>query len=281
MTLLYIDHSIVSREQHWPDLKAVMETGQVQLGLSLWNFFEIAGASDAAQKERRVAFLLQFNPQWIRERRDIQRDEVFVFLTRHYYRQDAPEVDAIARTFSTLVSTRTRQYTPLGLTPRQWMATLDPTAFGDLKKRTVDALVDLQRHGHTAMSAHEPQIFEQWIEKSLPLRAPDGRCLLDQERRQLLAYCADHRGEVLDQCPALGVEHALSLARTDDPNRRPSLSDAPDLMHSVVALAYADYYLVNDAYARRCAAAIPRFMPSLRLAEVYKDSASLLAAVLA
>ena len=47
MTLLYIDHSIVSREQHWPDLQAVMATGQVRLGLSLWNFFEIAQATDA------------------------------------------------------------------------------------------------------------------------------------------------------------------------------------------------------------------------------------------
>jgi hypothetical protein len=278
MKLLYIDHSIVAREARWSDLKDLMDTGRVRLGLSLWNFYEIAGATDADQKERRVAFLLRFKPLWIRERREVQRHEVLTFVARHCFGRDSPKVDATVPYFSMLVSPWTRQNTQIGLTPQQWMATLDMDALAAARRQTPESLLILQRR-QSDMRQHEAEIFERWIKKSLPLQAPDGRRLLYQERVELLAYCKDHRTEVLSECPALGVEHALSLARTDDPNRNPVDSDAPDLMHSVVALAYADYYLVDDRYVRRCAQTARRHMPTLKFAEVLKDSASLLAAL--
>jgi hypothetical protein len=76
-----------------------------------------------------VAFLLQFNPQWVRERRDIQRDEVAAFLARHRYHLSPASVDPIAPTFSSLTARWTRQYRQLGLTPRQWMAALTGSDF--------------------------------------------------------------------------------------------------------------------------------------------------------
>ena len=87
MKLLYRDHSIVTRESGWPDLTVLLKSGKARLGLSLWNLFEIACATDATQKEQRISFLEEFEPLWIRERRDVQAQEIQRFLWRHFYQR--------------------------------------------------------------------------------------------------------------------------------------------------------------------------------------------------
>ena len=56
--------------------------------LSLWTLYEISRATDKAQQERRLAFLLGFNPLWIIERVAVEKYEVRRFLWRHRYNRD-------------------------------------------------------------------------------------------------------------------------------------------------------------------------------------------------
>ena len=55
---IYIDHSIVTHEPSWEDLRRAVEAGKIRLTLSVWNLVEIGDATDEAQRERRIAFLI-------------------------------------------------------------------------------------------------------------------------------------------------------------------------------------------------------------------------------
>lgn len=77
---LYLDHSAISNETWWPQIDAVLVTGQVRLALSMWNLVEIGSATDRKQQDRRLAFLEQHHPLWVVERVAVQRQEVERFL---------------------------------------------------------------------------------------------------------------------------------------------------------------------------------------------------------
>src|SRR5206468_2342718 len=63
--ILYLDHSAISNEKWWPQIDAVLATGQIRLALSVWNLVEIGSATDRNQQDRRLAFLEQHHPLWI------------------------------------------------------------------------------------------------------------------------------------------------------------------------------------------------------------------------
>ena len=71
------------------------------------------------------------------------------------------------------------------------------------------------------------------------------------------------------------VEDALTAVRTANPRRKPQRSDGIDLMHAVIALAYCDYFLIRDGYAKTCAMQVIKGLSSRRLASVYYDPARL------
>jgi hypothetical protein len=62
------------------------------------------------------------------------------------------------------------------------------------------------------------------------------------------------------------VEDALTAVRTANPRRKPQRSDGIDLMHAVIALAYCDYFLIRDGYAKTCAMQVIKGLSSRRLA---------------
>jgi hypothetical protein len=67
------------------------------------------------------------------------------------------------------------------------------------------------------------------------------------DRDTLAGFCWANRDEFYRECPAMGVEHFVCEARTRDPNRPPSESDAIDLQHTVLGLSYCDV-LVTERY---------------------------------
>jgi len=92
---LYIDHSVVSRPEWWPEVRQAVSSGEVRIALSLWNLFEIGAASDQAQQEERLAFLESLNPLWLVERRGIQRQEVRRFLWRRRFERMSEELGRV------------------------------------------------------------------------------------------------------------------------------------------------------------------------------------------
>ncbi|MCK1479447.1 hypothetical protein IVB27_33070 [Bradyrhizobium sp. 197] len=83
---LYLDHSVIAHEAHWPQLDAVVASGGVRLAVSVWNLIEIGSATDRKQQERRLNFLERNNPLWIVERVAVQRQEIKRFLDQPFRR---------------------------------------------------------------------------------------------------------------------------------------------------------------------------------------------------
>jgi hypothetical protein len=125
MATIYLDHSIITHPASWKPVEDVLTSGKAQLVLSLWNLFEIGSASDKAQQDQRLAFLMKFNPLWILERIQIQRHEVRAFLWKEKLRIEPEPVEAFRRHLSEVESYMVGSQTRIGVTPRQWIDGVD------------------------------------------------------------------------------------------------------------------------------------------------------------
>jgi hypothetical protein len=68
----------------------------------------------------------------------------------------------------------------------------------------------------------------------------------------------------------MGVEHFVCEARTLDPNRQSTESDAIDLQHTVLGLSYCDV-LVTERYAASTAAYAIKALAPLPLATLHRS----------
>jgi hypothetical protein len=271
MSNLYIDHSVVSREQSWPDLKQVIEEGNLKLTLSLWNLVEIGNAGDLAQRGRRLEFLEQFNPLWIVERVDVQRQEVKRFLWTEHFRTKPEDLSVFVPRLSMVDASHIGWRMRVGLTPREWIEGIDFAQIEANKTLAPNALKILQDVGAAQVKKRQHEIFKRWIKPLIPDVGPSGNPLTRVQMEELLELCYERRAAFFIACKSLAVEDALTTARSADPSRKPKKSDGIDLMHSIVALAYCDYFIVPDSYVHSCAVQAVKALGSLKLAAVYDD----------
>lgn len=265
---IYVDHSVVSYEAWWSDLKSVLSSKNLRLVLSIWNLYEIGSASDNAQKERRLTFLESFSPQWIVERRDIQRQEVEGFLWHHRFGVQTKEILAVTPSLSVVASFFTGAQIEIGLTARKFIGQLDYDLLRPLRRLTPDALKVWQAADSVTRKAKEYEIFDAWIRPSIPTRDPDGRALTREQQAELLMFCRQNKAAFLSECRSLAVEDALSAARTGDARRNPGESDGPDLQHAAIALPYCDVFLSRDRYQVWCAESAHAALKPMTLARV-------------
>ena len=275
--ILYLDHSAISNEKWWPQIGAVLATGKVRLALSVWNLVEIGSATDRKQQDRRLAFLEQHHPLWIVERVAVQRQEVERFLWQGRFGVAPQALCVVTPHLSVVDSYLSGTQTRIGLTPRGWIDGVDFKRVAKLKELAPDALKRLQAVDRKTFRTRQDEVFRAWIKALIPKLDPDGKPFTVTQQAELLAWCEAHQDAFFDACPSVAVEDALTAARTDDPRRNPQRSDGIDLMHTVIALAYCDYFLVRDRFTRRCATYAIKALGPRRLASAYDDPARLLA----
>lgn len=282
MPTLYIDHSIVTHEASWEDLRRAIEPGKIRLALSVWNLVEIGAAADEAQREQRLTFLVDgLRPLWVVERRAIQRQEVERFLWQHKFNTTPRRLIAITSSLSVVDSFFAGAQTRIGLTARQFIREIDFARLHPLKRLSPDALRTFQSADPKTRKDKEKEIFDAWIGSSIPDRGPDGRALTIPEKADLLAFCWQHKRQFFVECRCLAVEDALTTARTSDARRQPTESDGPDLQHAAVALAYCDIFYSMDGYQAQCAASARKVLKSMGLSAVCSTPAALAAAIAA
>jgi hypothetical protein len=102
------------------------------------------------------------------------------------------------------------------------------------------------------------------------LRDPSGLLIKKADRDTLAGSCWANRNQFYGECPAMGVEHFVCEARTRDPNRQPTESDAIDLQHTVLGLSYCDA-LVTERYACSTAAYAIKALAPLPLATLHRS----------
>lgn len=275
MSTLYLDHSIVTHPASWTPVDDVLTNGKAQLALSLWNLFEIGSASDRAQQDQRLTFLMKAKPLWILERVQIERREVRAFLWKEKL-QVAPEpIDAFRRHLSEVESFMVGSKTRIGVTPRQWIDTIDFKRYAPSKELAPTALRQLQTLGPKKVAERQDEIFERWIEGLLPTKLPDGSACSKAELLEFSKFCLDNQAAFYAACPAMAVENALTRARTATASRNPQNSDGIDLMHAVVALAYCDYFLLRDGFVFQCCEQAHKELAGRPLAAVFRDAEDL------
>jgi hypothetical protein len=272
---LYVDHSAITDENWWPQIDAAVATGRVRLAVSLWNLVEIGGATDLKQRERRIVFLERNDPVWIIERVGVQRQEVKRFLWINRFGVAAEELVVFTPHLSVVDAFLAGSHAQVGLTARGFIERTDFAGIEKQKELAPDALRRLQAVDRKTFKARQHEIFRPWIKNLIPATDPEGKALSIAQTTELLTFCEAHRDRFLSACPSLAVEDALTLARTADSRRKPQRSDGIDLMHTVIALSYCDYFLVRDRFARNCAEQAIKALRPMSLARVYDDPATL------
>jgi hypothetical protein len=275
MPSLYIDHSIVTHPLSWKPMEDVLDGGKAQLVLSLWNLFEIGSASDKTQQALRLEFLMKFRPLWILERIEIQRQEIRTFLWKEKFDVTLEPLQVFKHHLSEVESYYAGSETGIGLTPTQWINGVNFGKYDAYKELTPTALRQLQNHGATKIVERQDEIFRKWIEALLPEVNPEGHGFSKAELSESLVFCEKNQAAFYAACPAMAVEDALARARTATAARNPQSSDGIDLMHTVVALAYCDYFLVRDGFVFQCCDRVRKELSEMKLATVYRDAEEL------
>jgi hypothetical protein len=160
----------------------------------------------------------------------------------------------------------------IGETAVSWVAKIDPNEIVGAKRLTVNSLRTLQSATKQQKEQIEEAVFRAWVAPKIPLRDPDGRLMRKAEQEIFIDICYAHRDRFYRECPSMGVEHFICEARTQDPRRRPTESDAIDLQHSVLGLSYCDA-LVTERYAFSTAAHAAKALAPLALATIHKTLA--------
>jgi hypothetical protein len=276
MKTLYLDHHIIARETggqpaNWRTLEAILDANpDWRLAVSECNLLEIASDGDKARARRRAAFIESLKPAWIMERLDIQKREVEAFLWRHHFQIGPAPIRVFYEHLSEVVIHHARPL--IGETAASWVACADPGEVAEAKRLTVNSLRTLQAAKKAQKRQIEEVVFRAWIEPKMPPRNPGGTFITPAEREELIRFCYADRERFYRECPAMGVEHFVCEARTRDPQRQPTESDAIDLQHTVLGLAYCDA-LVTERYAFSTAAYAAKALAPLPLATLHRTLA--------
>ena len=271
---LYLDHQYIAREAagqpaHWQQLGAMLAANpEWHLAVSECNLLEIASDGDKARAQRRAAFINSLKPAWMMERLDIQKREVEAFLWKnHFLVKPAP----FGVFYEHLSQVTIHHAQPIiGETAVSWLARINPTEIDGAKRQTVSALRTLQAATKQQKQRIDETVFRAWVEPKIPLRDPDGLVMNKANRDALAGFCWANRDRFYRECPAMGVEHFICEARTRDPNRQPTKSDAIDLQHTALGLSYCDV-LVTERYAYSTAAYAIKALAPLRLATLHRS----------
>ncbi len=273
MTTLYLDHSIIAREEHWPPVRAlVSKASPPQVVASDWNLVEIAQGSDRTQAMRRADFISALMPHWAVSRLHVQRAELRNFLERTYWRTHPTPFQSITPSFAVMMSYNTGPNVPIGWGPREYVANLhdNPAYLREieaLKTSCVESLRTQQAAGKRARHAIEPTVLRHWVTEKLPIEKPGGRFLTITEKQAAAEHCLANANDLFRSSPAVAVESALSEVRARDARRQAESQDAIDFQHAVVALAYCDKFAVRDGYLLHCARETAKMLSPMNVAQ--------------
>jgi hypothetical protein len=212
---------------------------------------------------------------WIVERVAVQRQEVERFLWEGRFGVAPRDLCVVTPHLSVVDFYHSGTQTRIELTPRGWIDGVDFNRVAKHEELAPDALTRLQAVDRKTFKTRQDEVFRAWSKGLIPKFDPDGKPFTVAQQADLLAWCEAHRKAFFDACPSLVVEDALTAVRTANPRRKPQRSDGIDLMHAVIALAYCDYFLIRDGYAKTCAMQVIKGLSSRRLASVYDDPARL------
>lgn len=251
MPTVYLDYNIIAKvaglppDQHageWRTaIKRLSEAGY-RFALSAWHGYELAKSLNHDHVKACCDFVEEINPIWLSDSCFVRREEIENFLNVAYRGNAAggklPNA-AFNQTFSQMWSTFGGEVI-VNDSFRHMVQELrsTPGAIDEIKEAAAETPAailtgrEAQKDGRYA--AYAPIIDREFY-----------RDLVNPREAGALEFILKHNNEMLSMCPAIAIEDELTRIRVHE-RFKPADSDAPDLQHALVGVAYCDYFVTDD-----------------------------------
>jgi len=246
--------------------KSLLRNDEYCLVTSIYNIAELANVDVLSEQTKSlVKWIDTIDKLWVHDKWVIQSWEVKKFIYKHYYNFEN-EYEVFTQHLSSCLHEQNDRYNPqtnyrmcfpgikawdLLRNYHQNKDILNQSKIGctqgaeTIRKAVKDRAYDFDNE----------EIFYKWIDWSLlPARTTDNKVISKNDREILLKWlCKQNRNEILKNCPAFAVENYFSKYKRSDVSRTPRDSDAIDLPILSAALAYCDYFIVEDRFVKSSA----------------------------
>jgi len=246
VAIIYIDYNIISEAGQTPatigsaalrnELRRLTRGGH-QMALSAWHAFELAKSKRDDHIASCCDLVEDLRPLWISNNRFVLAHELEQFLAAStedlrrfafntYVSQMWSTYDAAAALVGeTFVDTvRALRSNPTNLTEIETAANQTPGA----------VLIGREALQDGRLAAHQRIIDGDYF-----------RSVLRRARPADIDRLVSTMDITLRSCPAVAVEESMTQLRVRG-SFKPTASDAADLQHAIVPLAYCDYFVSND-----------------------------------
>lgn len=208
--------------------------------LSAWHMYELSGSNQPGHIESCIRLVERLNPLWLSNPAYVKSEELKGFLVAEW---EASNLNSHPNpAFNTAVSQMWSTYGDAFVgetfadTVNAWV---NNPSLRDLIKdeirQTPKAILTAREAMRDGRATKCQPIIDREYFKSLVGRA--GSDAID--------FLADNTQRVLSTCPAIAIEDYLTRIRATD-SFNPKESDAPDLQHAIVGVAYCDHFVSDD-----------------------------------
>lgn len=211
-----------------------------QIALSAWHAVELSRSDHEEHIRACIDLVDRLQPLWVSNPSYVKTEELKGFLVEEL---EFPNLEPHANpAFNTVIS--------------QMWSTYGESFVGETFGHTVDALRSNPAAIETLTKAisETPEAIKTGRKAVKDGRLKNYATLIDREYFKGLVptvaiseldYLTTHVDRVLELCPAIAVEQSLTRIRAIE-DFVPEESDAADLQHATVAVAYCDYFVSDD-----------------------------------
>ena len=250
MNTVYIDYNLVvimarrTRENAERLREHVFQLvdNNYRVALSAWHAVELAQSDDPDHIHSCTELVDRFQPLWLSNPAYVKCEELKGFLGSEW--EDTNLKPHPNPAFNTTISQMWATYSSEAFVGETFAGTVNalhknPSArkpIDDAVRQTPQAILigrEAMRDGRAIK--YKPIVDREYFKSLLPPRAGVGA----------IDYLVDNVERVLEACPAVAIEDYLTRIRASE-SFTPKESDAADLQHAVVAVAYCDHFVSDD-----------------------------------
>jgi len=252
MKTIYLDHNVISSvagipaakdAEHQRNHAAELRKCGYRFALSAWNMYELARSNDIKHIEQCCDFVDELDPAWVNNNFSVKAQEIDRYLAIEFDRIGPVRSRSIIP-FSMTVSDMWSTYSSNSRADDTFRASV--MAFHRAQKNmgiveraanaTPDAILAARRAQRLGtLNVFDTVVDRQYFAAMLPKGTPAAQ----------IDFLLTTKKKVLAASPAIAVEDALTERRLQD-SFTPKQNDAADLQHSMVSLAYCDYFVTGD-----------------------------------
>jgi hypothetical protein len=251
MSLIYIDYNILvgvaglpasQNSAAWRVAISTLADSGHRFVVSAWHAYELAKSDRQDHVDSCCEFVEALNPLWMSNNVFVKREEIAQCLQcimRGEHGNAAHPSNAFNQTIAQMWATY-GGIVIVGETFRNMVQALrdTPGALDEINAaaaETPGAIMDARDALAGRRMAADGDIVDREYFATL----------IDAANPDLIELAVRHKTQVLQMCPTIAVEEQLTQIRVRE-SFTPRNSDAADLQHALVALAYCDYFVSDD-----------------------------------